>query len=87
MASSTETTATATEAAEESSPGPEAWVPAALAAQEEHIKRSSSCRGQVGHSHAFRKHGRPGRPPEAWSECIVCGVTETAADYRAKAGA
>lgn len=58
--------------------GPE--VTAALRQQEEHIKRSTSCTGQVGRAHAYRAHGN-GRTGAAYSACIVCGVTETAADY------
>ena len=59
---------------------------AAVAEQEEHIKRSTSCRGVVGVSHKYRTHGRPRGAEsigadEMWSACIVCGVTRTSADY------
>ncbi len=63
--------------------GPEQWVPAALAAQREHEKRSRSCRGQVGRAHSFRTFGIPTRPAVRISRCIDCGVTETQADYDA----
>lgn len=52
----------------------------ALAAQEEHIKRSQGCRGVVNQVHSFRTFGAAG-VAEAWSACIVCNVTETQADY------
>lgn len=59
------------------------WVREALAAQEEHIKRSTSCLGRMGRSHAYRPHGRPDRPDVVISRCVGCGVTETSEDYDA----
>lgn len=58
----------------------------ALAAQEEHIRRSRSCGEVVGKSHAFRAHGNP-LTKAAFSACVVCGVTETAADWAIQIGA
>lgn len=60
----------------------EEWVGAAIAEQEEHIKRVSSCSGVVGRSHAFRPHGVPARPEVVVSRCVVCEVTATTGDYR-----
>lgn len=57
---------------------------AAIAAQEEHIKRSTSCSGTVGRAHDFRPHGSP---PATWSACVVCGLTETPQDYQVKIAA
>lgn len=67
-------------------------IKAALAEQEEHVKRSTSCQGVIGKSHAFRPHGTPvsreqyaaGRRRRLYSACVVCGVTETPRDYEAK---
>ncbi len=61
----------------------------AIAEQEEHIRRSTSCQGVVGASHKYRTHGRPKGAEsigsaDMWSACIVCGVTETRADYAVK---
>lgn len=57
-------------------------VAAALAAQEEHIKRTLSCGGVVGRAHRYRPHGDPETKAQ-FSACLGCGVTETAADYEA----
>ena len=56
------------------------WVQAAIAEQEEHIKRVSSCMGTLGRSHAFRPHGRPGTAGVVM-RCVVCGVTGSREDY------
>lgn len=65
------------------------WIHEAVAEQEEYIKRIRSCQDVVGRGHVFRTFGRPtadGTIPGAkmWSGCIVCGVTETAADFAIK---
>lgn len=60
-------------------------VASAVAAQEEHIRRWKSCREIVGQAHIFRRFGRPIHPDATWSECVTCGVTETAEDYKVKA--
>lgn len=52
------------------------WVREAIEAQEEHIKRSRSCRGQVGRTHRFTA-------ADTWEACTNCGVTRTPADYDA----
>lgn len=54
---------------------------AAIAEQEEHIKRVTSCGGVVGVAHSFRTHGTPATPLLTWEQCIACGVTETSEDY------
>jgi hypothetical protein len=59
------------------------WVKEAIASQEEHIKRQKSCQSVIGKAHSFRPHGNP-KSKSAWSECIVCGVTETVDDYATK---
>jgi hypothetical protein len=59
-------------------------VKAALAAQEEHIKRERSCMGVVGLAHGFRRFGNPSNPKVVWSQCIVCNLTETNDDYEIK---
>jgi len=62
-------------------------IRAALAEQEEYIKRQLSCGGIVGTAHTFRSHGRKdgdGTIPITWSACIACGVTETGKDYTIK---
>lgn len=63
-------------------------IEAAIAEQEEHVKRSRSCNGEIGRAHAFRPFGRSGPTIRAsrmtWSACIVCGVTETSEDYARK---
>jgi len=61
-------------------------VETAIAEQEEHIKRVTSCCGQVGRLHFFRAHGRPGpngsiSGSTMYSACITCGVTESRKDY------
>ena len=57
-------------------------VPAAIAEQEEYIKRQKSCGEVLGKSHRFAPaaQGWPG----SWTECMVCGVTETPEDYARK---
>jgi hypothetical protein len=52
----------------------------AIASQEEHIKRSRSCRGVIGVSHQWATHGNP-RTGEAFEACIVCNVTKSLQDY------
>lgn len=63
--------------------GTEKWVRDAIAQQAEHIKRSTSCSGQVGRAHAWRTFGRPG-VRASWQACIVCDVTRTDEDYRTR---
>lgn len=75
--------------AETETPGPEEWVPEAIAEQEEHIKRSRPCGGPEGRPHAFRAFGRPSPDgtilnARMWRACFNCGVTETPADYATK---
>lgn len=53
------------------------WVEDAISSQEEHIKRSKSCLGQLGLAHRFVEH-------VSWSECERCGVTESKTDYDRK---
>lgn len=60
----------------------ESWVAEAIAEQEEHIRRVTSCSGQVGRSHAFRPHGDPADPRLVVSRCVVCGVTATRDDWQ-----
>lgn len=60
----------------------EQWVTEAIASQEEYLKRMRSCRGQVGAAHHFRPHGIPSAPSVVISRCVVCGVTETTADWQ-----
>lgn len=75
-----------TTSGENTHPGP-TWIAEALAAQEEHIKRSRSCMGRVGRPHVFRDFGRPasaGAPASRWRECAACGVTEASNDYAVK---
>lgn len=50
-------------------------IKAAVAAQEEYIKRTSSCRGQVGLPHRWHTL------PAGYQECKACGVTRTQEDY------
>lgn len=57
-------------------------IKAAIASQEEYIKRSQSCGGVVGKAHRFQYRGPAGRIP--WRECVGCGVTETKDDYERK---
>jgi hypothetical protein len=61
----------------------EKWVRDAIAAQEEHIKRSTSCRGVIGTAHHWRKYGNP-RTGKAYEACVVCDVTRTGEDYAAR---
>lgn len=72
--------------------GPEKWVPEAIAQQEEHIRRSTACQGVRGRSHAFRTFGVPSpdgtiAQSATYQACIVCGVTETDADYQTRLAA
>lgn len=72
--------------------GPEKWVPEAIAQQEEHIKRNTSCQGALGRPHSYRTFGVPSLDgtiagSATYQACIVCGVTETEADYRARLAA
>lgn len=60
-------------------------IRAAIAEQEEYLKRVRSCQDVLGTAHAFRPHGRPGTK-QAFSACVVCSVTETRDDYAAKNG-
>lgn len=53
----------------------------AIAAQEEHIKRVTSCGGQLYTSHRWVAG------EGAWQECARCGVTKTPQDYDAKIAA
>lgn len=57
-------------------------VKAAIASQEEHIKRVSSCGGVVGKAHRFQYRGPSDRIP--WRQCVHCDVTETKEDYELK---
>jgi hypothetical protein len=56
------------------------WVEAALRSQEEHIKRSRSCRGVVGASHGWSDFRNP-RTGQDFQACIVCDVTRSLEDY------
>jgi hypothetical protein len=62
-------------------PTEDAWVAKAIAEQEEHIRRVTSCRDRIGQAHTFRAQTRRGI---TWSECFRCGTTETGSDYAAK---
>lgn len=53
------------------------WVAEAIAAQEEHIKRSHSCTGRPCLPHRFVERA-------GWRECESCGVTASNADYEKK---
>ena len=54
-------------------------IKAALAEQEEHIRRSTSCRGAVGAPHDWTRRTVGGAD---YTACGQCGVTRTHADYR-----
>ncbi len=64
----------------------ENWVAEAIASQEEHIRRSTSCLGQIGRAHVYREHGHLGTP-NSWQECLTCGTTKTLTDYETKTSA
>lgn len=53
----------------------------AIAAQEEHIKRETSCLGRLYVSHRWVAGAG------AWQECERCGVTKSTRDYDAKLAA
>ena len=62
---------------------------AAIAAQEEHLKRQRFCEGRQYVSHKFETFRPKGEATSVardsmWSACIVCGVTETPEDYQRK---
>lgn len=62
-------------------------IKAAIAEQEEYLKRNKSCMGVVGRAHRFAPHATPSldgtlHGDALVSRCIACGVTETAQDYR-----
>ena len=61
----------------------ENWIREAIAEQEEHIRRSTSCRGVIGVSHKWgtSTNSQTGATYEA---CTVCGVTRTSEDYAAR---
>ena len=68
-------------------PGPEQWVPAAIAQQEEYLKRMAACGGVPYRVHSYREFGVPGpdhtiRREHFYDACIICGVTRTSADYQ-----
>jgi len=66
----------------QTTPGPEKWVPEAVAQQEEHIRRQSSCEGRLYVSHSWDTFSpRPGVFIQA---CWRCKVTRTDADYQTK---
>lgn len=52
----------------------------AIAAQEEHIKRTMSCRGLAGTPHKWRPFGDPTKKTR-FQACVVCDVTQTSVDY------
>lgn len=62
-------------------------IKAAIAEQEEYLKRMRSCRGQLGLPHRFASFDVKGQRseaddrPGAWRECIACGATQTDEDY------
>lgn len=56
----------------------EAEIKEAIASQEEHIKRVTTCQGKPFYAHNWA----PGAG--AWIECARCGVTKTPADYAIK---
>lgn len=49
----------------------------AIAAQEEHIKRVTSCQGRLYVSHQWQWGAGGG----SWEECVRCGVTKSPRDY------
>ena len=51
-------------------------IEAALAEQEEHIKRSSSCKGVPGKAHAYRRARTDPSTGERFRRCIACQVWE-----------
>lgn len=55
----------------------EDWVREAIASQEEHIKRSRSCRERIGEMHRYRTFGDMATG-ETYQACVVCGVPENA---------
>lgn len=64
-------------------------IKAAIAEQEEYLRRQRSCQGRLYAPHtfgSFRSQGQPGSvaASDIWSACIICGVTETPEDYRTK---
>lgn len=74
----------------------ENWVAAAIAQQEEHLKRSRSCspdRWPNGFTqHRWADFGVPSRDgtiqgAAMYRACITCGVTETDADYQVRLAA
>jgi hypothetical protein len=71
----------------QSEPGPEQWVPEAIAQQEEYLKRMAPCGGVRFREHTFRQFGVPDRDHRIAREhfydaCIACGVTRTDEDYQ-----
>lgn len=56
------------------------WVAEAIAEQEEHIKRVTSCKGVVGMAHSFDTFSM-GPSKAKVRKCWRCGVTETPEDY------
>lgn len=60
----------------------EDWIREALAEQEEHIKRVSSCLDVVGRSHDYRVMGTVGEV--SWQACSACGVTRTQDDFETR---
>lgn len=58
----------------------ETEIAAAIAEQEEYIKRRRTCNDRPYTNHVFA-------PDRTWSACIHCGVTETAEDYHRKLAA
>lgn len=70
----------------------ESEIREAIAQQEEHLKRSKSCREVPGTAHSFSTFGAPSTDrtiasSAMWQACIVCGVTETDDDYQIRLAA
>lgn len=62
--------------------GEETSVTDAIAAQEEHLKRSRACLDTLGRAHSFDRFAAA--PGAFYRACTTCLVTETHADYLTK---
>jgi hypothetical protein len=61
----------------------EGWVSDAIASQEEHIKRVSSCTGVVGVYHRWAMFDNP-KTGKSYEACSRCSVSATPDDYAIK---